>query len=60
MPFRCPYCQHEGPPRIEKQISTAGWVVFVVLLIFCLPLFWIGLLIKEDKRICAGCGTPLG
>jgi hypothetical protein len=57
--FRCPYCQTTALPRIERRISTAGWVVFTVLLLFTLIFCWIGLLIKEDVRICVGCGAKL-
>jgi hypothetical protein len=42
-------------PKIERRISTTGWVVFAVLLVAFLPLFWIGLLIKEDVQICPSC-----
>ena len=42
-------------PRIERRISTAGWITFAVLLVFFFPLFWIGLLIKEDAVVCQTC-----
>jgi len=58
--FRCPYCQSSAPPEIKRRISTAGWVVFVVLLIACFPLSIIGLFIKEDYRVCSSCGIKLG
>ncbi|MDQ3798317.1 MAG: hypothetical protein M3384_02605, partial [Acidobacteriota bacterium] len=44
--YRCPRCGTQNLPHIERKISTAGWVVFAVLLVVFLPLFWIGLLIK--------------
>ncbi len=56
----CPFCQYQGPPRMEKKISTAGWVVFGVLLWFCFPLCWIGLLMKEDKQLCGSCNNKVG
>jgi hypothetical protein len=34
-------------------------VVFVVLLIFCFPLCFIGLLISDDYRVCSGCCIKL-
>lgn len=40
----------------KSEISTAGWVTFAVLLAVCWPLFWIGLLMKEEYRACADCG----
>lgn len=59
-PFRCPRCMSQYPPRLERRISTAGWITFAVLLVFFFPLFWIGLLIKEDARICQSCNTKVG
>lgn len=58
--FRCVYCGTNSPPYFEKRISPSGWVVFVVLLLFCFPLFFIGLLIQEDYRVCSRCGIKIG
>jgi DNA-directed RNA polymerase subunit RPC12/RpoP len=58
--FRCPYCGSREVPVTRSKISAAGWVTFVVLLLFCLPLFWIGLLIKEEYRECYECGMRIG
>jgi len=58
--FRCPFCQSNDPPEINSRISTAGWVIFVILLIACFPLCVIGLFIKEDYRVCSSCGIKLG
>jgi len=58
--FRCPYCGSHDMPRTQTNISTAGIVLFIVLLLFlCLPLCWIGLLIQESHRYCVGCGMKL-
>ena len=59
-PFRCPHCMSQYLPRIERRISTAGWITFAVLLVFFFPLFWIGLLIKEDVQVCQSCQTKVG
>src|SRR6185295_6183709 len=53
--FGCPFCHSTYPPHVMQRIFSAGWVVFVVLLLTCLPLCWIGLLIKENYRVCASC-----
>ncbi len=53
--YRCPRCSSQLFPHYERKISTAGWIVFTVLLVTFFPLFWIGLLIKEDVRICPVC-----
>lgn len=58
--YRCPRCGTPHHPVVKKKVSTAGWVVFAVLLVFFLPLFWIGLLIKEDARICPVCNVRIG
>ena len=59
-PFRCPHCMSQYMPRMERRISTAGWITFAVLLVFFFPLFWIGLLIKEDVRVCQTCNSKIG
>jgi hypothetical protein len=58
--FRCPNCRSDEPPLIRKDISAAGWAVFVVMLLFCFPLFFIGLLMQEEYRVCRDCGVRLG
>ena len=58
-PFRCQMCLSQFPPRVERRISTAGWITFAVLLVVFFPLFWIGLLIKEDVQICQSCNSKV-
>ena len=53
--FRCPHCLSTEPPVISKRIGAAGWIVFFALLIFCFPLCFIGLFIKEEYRMCSWC-----
>jgi len=53
--YRCPRCSSQLYPRYERKISQAGWITFAVLLVAFFPLFWIGLLIKEDVRVCPVC-----
>lgn len=57
--YRCPNCMSQFLPKIEKRISTTGWIVFAVLLVVFFPLFWIGLLIKEDVHVCPSCKTKV-
>jgi predicted RNA-binding Zn-ribbon protein involved in translation (DUF1610 family) len=57
--YRCPNCMSQFLPRTERRISTAGWITFAALLIVFFPLFWIGLLIKEDVKICPSCGSKI-
>lgn len=55
--YRCPNCMSQFQPRVERRISTTGWIVFAVLLVLFLPLFWVGFLIKEDVYVCPSCDT---
>src|SRR5262245_28225348 len=55
--YRCPHCMSQFLPRIERRISTTGWVIFGVLLVVFFPLFWVGFLIKEDVHVCPSCNT---
>ncbi len=57
--FRCPFCQTSDPPRTVSQISQTGWILFIVLLIFCFPLCIIGLFVTEPYRVCSSCGIRL-
>lgn len=58
--FRCPYCDTPAPPDIVTKVSAGGWVVFVVLLFVFFPLCWLGLLMKEEYRVCQDCGVKVG
>jgi hypothetical protein len=56
--YSCPFCMYQGPAMMKQRISTGGWIVFAVLMFVCLPLFWIGLLMKETVPACPQCGRP--
>lgn len=58
--YRCPYCGTPNLPVVERRISTAGWVVFSVLLVFTFVFFWIGLLMKENVSTCPVCRAKFG
>jgi DNA-directed RNA polymerase subunit RPC12/RpoP len=59
--FRCPRCMSQNMPRMERRISTAGWITFAILLasVAFAWLCWIGLLIKEDVAVCQTCNFRL-
>ena len=53
----------ETDPFQKQQLSSGGWVLFAVLVLFCLPLCWLPFVIdgcKETVRNCASCGIRLG
>lgn len=54
--YRCPRCGTQNPPFYTRRISAAGWIVFAILLLLTGIFFWIGLLIREDVRVCSVCG----
>ncbi len=58
--YRCPRCNSQNLPYVKRQISTAGWITFAVLLATTGIFFWIGLLIREDVRVCPICQTKIG
>ncbi len=55
----CWVCQKSVFPLVYKKISTAGWIVFAILLVLFFPLFWIGFLIKEEVHYCPHCYTQI-
>ncbi|HEX8920926.1 MAG TPA: LITAF-like zinc ribbon domain-containing protein [Pyrinomonadaceae bacterium] len=58
--YRCPRCGAAYLPLVEKRISSEGWLIFVLMLFVCFPLFWIGLLMKQEYRVCPVCHANLG
>ena len=58
--YHCPRCGTTALPITKTKISSGGWIVFVLMLIFCFPLFFIGLLMREDTRVCSVCLTQIG
>lgn len=57
--YRCPNCGTTVLPVVERRISTAGWITFALLLVFTFVFFWIGLLMKQDYRVCPVCRATL-
>jgi len=55
--FRCGY---NGPIAMVEKVSQNGWIVFAVLAVTCLPLCWIGLLMKAHVAQCPNCRAQLG
>jgi hypothetical protein len=58
--YRCPHCGSTALPIVTKRVSSTGWVVFSVLLVVTLFLFWIGLLLQEEVRVCPVCNRRVG
>lgn len=58
--YHCPFCRSTAKPVLERKVSTVGWILFAVFMVCCFPMFWIGLLLREDVKVCSDCGTKLG
>jgi DNA-directed RNA polymerase subunit RPC12/RpoP len=55
----CPYCGNRAPALLRNKTATAGWIIFVVLLIIFFPLCWIGFFFQEPYYVCAYCGSKI-
>lgn len=54
-PWRCFRCGYTGHPMYIQKMSSAGVTTMVLLILFFLPLFWIGFLMKETRSQCPHC-----
>jgi len=62
MAAKCPVCGHEGTAIAQEQVSMTGWIVFIVLLVVCIPLCWIPFVVsglKEQVYKCSQCGAKI-
>lgn len=57
--FVCPYCRSRQPPIWKSEISTAGWITCVVLLVTTCFFFWVGFLIRDKYTVCSSCNVRL-
>ena len=57
--FMCPYCHSRLPPIWKSEVSTAGWITMVILLVTTCFFFWVGLLIRDKYTVCSSCNTRL-
>lgn len=56
---KCWRCGSSQLPQIKERISMGGVVTLLAMCILCFPLFWIGLLLKEQYQVCSKCGAEL-
>lgn len=57
--YRCPRCGTHNLPYLKRQVSTAGWITFAILLVTTGIFFWIGLLIRENVSVCSVCNNRI-
>ncbi|MDQ2888398.1 MAG: LITAF-like zinc ribbon domain-containing protein [Chloroflexota bacterium] len=59
--YSCPFCGTSVEPIIENKVSTAGWVIFFILIlgIITFELCWLGLLLRENVVECPVCNGNL-
>jgi len=56
----CYNCGSQQHPVARSEMSQAGLIVLIVMLMICFPLFWIGLMMKEHFMVCPTCGIRRG
>jgi hypothetical protein len=47
-------------PIMKKKFTVMTWVVLIVLVLVDFLLSPLAFFIKEEQRVCAGCGHSLG
>ncbi|MEL7496611.1 MAG: LITAF-like zinc ribbon domain-containing protein [Planctomycetota bacterium] len=57
--FACPYCRTTQPPVWKSEVSQSGWIVFAILLITTCFFCWVGLLMRNNYRVCSQCKVRL-
>jgi uncharacterized Zn finger protein (UPF0148 family) len=55
--YSCPYCQTRQPPIWKSEVSTAGWITCVLLLVTTCVFFWVGFLIRDKYTVCSSCNV---
>lgn len=55
----CPFCHRPGQLVFVSKVSTAGWITFILLLLFCFPLCFLGLLMKDSRSLCPNCHVQI-
>ena len=58
--YHCPRCGTNALPIVKSKVSGGGWAVLILMIFFCFPLFFIGLLMREETRVCPACLTQIG
>lgn len=59
--WACPFCRWQGAPVEKSKVSSGGWITFWILgLLTCMIFCWVGLLIRENFRLCGNCGSKVG
>ncbi len=58
-PYACRYCGSPYPPQVVRKLSTVGWIVLFVGILFCLVGALFAYAFMEDRRICPSCGSTL-
>ena len=57
--MHCPQCNRDVQTS-TSGLNQMGLILFIVLLLFCLPLCWIPFVVDSCKKhTCTSCGRPL-
>jgi DNA-directed RNA polymerase subunit RPC12/RpoP len=55
----CPNCGYEGVPYTRKEMAPEGLILLIVMLFVFFPLFFLGLLMKQEYELCEECGFKI-
>jgi DNA-directed RNA polymerase subunit RPC12/RpoP len=58
-PYRCPHCGTTHPPQIVKRLTTTGWVILILGLLFLFIGALLALFFIEERRVCPICGVTV-
>lgn len=55
----CRYCNAENSV-VSSGINQTGLIVFILLILFCLPLCWLPFVMDSmKKKVCKECGREI-
>lgn len=62
MTWTCPFCRYSGRPVTTSSVTSAGWIIFFLMLFSCIgTLFcWLPLMIQRTRTVCPACNTTVG
>ncbi len=51
----CPYCHQQVTTMVDRQLSSLGWILIILLYIFFFPLSWVPLCYDYSYRHIHAC-----
>lgn len=57
--YRCPRCETTHPPQIVKRLTTEGWIILILGIIFFGVFGLLALFFIKERRVCTICGATV-